>query len=73
MLCDRTAVLDGDGVRSALRLAAHPVNAPAAELLGLLESLVLRYVMRDTAQYETSISTVYYKQFAQYRRWAVRI
>lgn len=41
-LCDNTVVLDGEGVRSALRLAAHPVNAPAKELLGLLESLVLR-------------------------------
>lgn len=41
-LCDQTVVLDGEGVRSALRLAAHPVNAPAQELLGLLESLVLR-------------------------------
>lgn len=41
-LCDQTVVLDGEGVRSALRLAAHPVNAPAKELLGLLESLVLR-------------------------------
>lgn len=29
-------------MRSALRLAAHPVNAPAEELLGLLEALVLR-------------------------------
>lgn len=41
-LCDQTVVLDGDGVRSALRLAAHPVNAPAKDLLALLESLVLR-------------------------------
>lgn len=41
-LCDNTVVLDGEGMRSALRLAAHPVNAPAKELLGLLESLVLR-------------------------------
>ncbi|CAN0463548.1 unnamed protein product, partial [Laminaria digitata] len=41
-LCDQTVVLDGKGVRSALRLAAHPVNAPAEELLGLLEALVLR-------------------------------
>lgn len=43
-LCDQTVVLDGEGVRSALRLAAHPVNAPAKELLALLESLVLRCV-----------------------------
>ncbi|CAM9597539.1 unnamed protein product [Ectocarpus sp. 6 AP-2014] len=41
-LCDNTVVLDGEGMRSALRLAAHPVNAPAKELLALLESLVLR-------------------------------
>lgn len=41
-LCDQTVVLDGKGVRSALRLAAHPVNAPAEELLALLEALVLR-------------------------------
>lgn len=41
-LCERTAVLEGEGMRSALRLAEYPVNAPAAELLGLLEDLVLR-------------------------------
>lgn len=48
-LCDQTVVLDGEGVRSALRLAAHPVNAPAKELLGLLESLVLRCAARHGA------------------------
>lgn len=42
-LCNATAVLDGEGIRSTLRLAAHPVNAPAQELLELLEKLVLRY------------------------------
>ncbi|CAN0232452.1 unnamed protein product, partial [Hapterophycus canaliculatus] len=50
-LCDNTVVLDGEGVRSALRLAAHPVNAPAKELLGLLESLVLR-AARSRAAYK---------------------
>lgn len=43
-LCNATAVLDGEGIRSILRLASHPVNAPVAELLELLEKLVLRCV-----------------------------
>ncbi|CAN0390714.1 unnamed protein product, partial [Ectocarpus fasciculatus] len=52
-LCDNTVVLDGEGMRSALRLAAHPVNAPAKELLGLLESLVLR-AARSRAMHKVS-------------------
>lgn len=44
LLCDTTAVLDGEGIRSVLKLVAVPVNAPPQELLSLLETLVLRYV-----------------------------
>lgn len=41
-LCDNTAVLEGEGIRSMLKLVAQPVNAPPQELLSLLETLVLR-------------------------------